>query len=260
MWVLLVLLFFSWSPGKRGVYLTPALPAFAIAALPFIQGVLTRTGVRRAGLLLGASFFIAATVFVVAAAMHATFAVEALAAANLASAAPLYVYLALCGVGLLYAFTRAPLAAWPVALGSLAVVFSYLIAPAMNGERSGKDFMHAVLEELVRPGEELALVAYKEQYLLYLDRPIVNFGHRRVFEGPQEFYDAAAWLNAGRNRVLLVPLVPGNEVSACFIGSVEKAGLSSGDEWYMVRPPAAPNCAAKGDARRAIHYDAASAP
>ena len=36
-WVLLVLLFFSLSPGKRGVYILPALPALAIASLPFIE-------------------------------------------------------------------------------------------------------------------------------------------------------------------------------------------------------------------------------
>ena len=45
--------------------------------------------------------------------------------------------------------------------------------------------MRAVLAQ-VKPGEELALVAYKEQFLLYLDRPTVNFGHRRWLEGPQE--------------------------------------------------------------------------
>jgi 4-amino-4-deoxy-L-arabinose transferase-like glycosyltransferase len=39
-WVLLVLLFFSMSPGKRGVYVLPALPALAMASLPFIEGVL----------------------------------------------------------------------------------------------------------------------------------------------------------------------------------------------------------------------------
>ena len=111
----------------------------------------------------------------------------------------------LCGAGLASSrIARAPLAAWPVALGSLAIVFSYFIAPAMNGDDRAADFVRAVLAQ-VKPGEELALVAYKEQFLLYLDRPTVNFGHRRWLEGPQESYDAAAWLNAAPHRVLLVP-------------------------------------------------------
>ena len=253
-WVLLVLLFFSLSPGKRGVYITPALPALALASLPFIESVLGRAGVRRAGLLLGSGFFVAAAAFLSAYAMHAQFAVAAIAAASLAGPSPLYVYLALCGAGLVYAFTRAPLAAWPVAIGSLAVVFSYLIAPSMNGERSGKDFVHTVVAQ-VQPGEELGLVAYKEQFLLYLDRPIVNFGHRRVFEGPQESYDASAWLNAASGRVLLVPR---DQTAPCFLGNVTRAGASSGEDWFLVRAPAAVSCAQKGDARRAIHYADAS--
>jgi len=249
-WALLVLLFFSLSPGKRGVYITPALPALALASLPFIGSVLGRAGVRRAGLFLGAAFFVAAAAFLVAYAMHAQFAI---AAANLAGPMPFYLYLALCGAGLAYAFMRAPLAAWPVAIGSLAVVFSYFIAPAMNGERSGQDFVRAALAQ-VRPGEELGLVAYKEQFLLYLDRPIVNFGHRRVFEGPQESYDASAWLNAAPGRVLLVPR---DQAATCFIENVAQAGVSSGEDWYLVRGPAALGCAEKGDARRAIRYAAA---
>ena len=91
-----------------------------------------------------------------------------------------------------------------MALGSLALVFSYFIAPAMNPDKSGSAFVRAVLAQ-VKADEELALVAYKEQFLLYLDRPTVNFGHRRWLEGPHESYDAAAWLNAAPHRVLLVP-------------------------------------------------------
>ncbi len=64
-WLLIVLVFFSASPGKRGVYLLPALPALALAALPFLESVLSRAGVRRAGFVLGGLFFIAAAVFAV---------------------------------------------------------------------------------------------------------------------------------------------------------------------------------------------------
>ena len=59
--------------------------------------------------------------------------------------------------------------------------------------------------------------------------PTVNFGHRRWLEGPQESYDAAAWLNAAPDRVLLVPdptVKP--STASCFIGSVERAGTQFG--------------------------------
>ena len=137
--------------------------------------------------------------------MGAKFAVDLIAVGQSCRVPRRYiVYLLLCGAGLVVALTRAPLAAWPVALGSLALVFSYFIAPAMNPDKSGSAFVRAVLAQ-VKADEELALVAYKEQFLLYLDRPTVNFGHRRWLEGPHESYDASAWLNAAPHRVLLVP-------------------------------------------------------
>ena len=45
-WILLVLVFFSATPGKRGVYLLPAVPALALAVAPWARSLSTRTGVR----------------------------------------------------------------------------------------------------------------------------------------------------------------------------------------------------------------------
>jgi 4-amino-4-deoxy-L-arabinose transferase-like glycosyltransferase len=251
-WLMIVLLFFSLSPGKRGVYIVPALPALALCSLPFLEEVLARRGVRRAGFVVAGAFLFAAAALAVAHALGAKFAVNLIAEAGLSSALPLYWYLALCGAGLAIAYRRAPLAAWPVALASLAVVFSYFIAPSMNGERSGSTFVRSVLTQ-VKPDEELALVAYKEQFLLYLDRPTVNFGHRRWLEGRQESYDASAWLNAGAHRVLLVP-DDTHDTLKCFPVNATNAGHSADSDWFLVRGPADAECASKGDAAKAIHY------
>ena len=139
-----------------------------------------------------------------------------------------------------------------MALGSLAIVFSYFLAPTMNGERSGQDFTRAVLAQ-VKPDETLGLVAYKEQFLLYLDRPTVNFGHRRWQEGPLESYDAALWLNAEPGRILLVPESTLKKYP-CFLVSVTPAGRSSDEEWFLVRAPAERSCAEQGDSSRPIRY------
>jgi 4-amino-4-deoxy-L-arabinose transferase-like glycosyltransferase len=249
-WVLVVVLFFSLSPGKRGIYILPALPALAIASLPVLGQVLARPGARRAGFALAAVFWMAGLVYAIGHAVGAGFASKTLAAAGLANPTPLYAYLVLCGAGVGVAMWRAPLLAWPAALGSLTVVFSFFIAPAMNGERSGGDFMRATLKQ-VKPDEELGLVSYKEQFLLYLDRPAVNFGHRRWLEGPQESFDAAAWLNAEPGRVLLVPE---RQLKPCFEQRATNVGSSSDDEWFLVRPPALAECAARGQVSRAIGY------
>jgi hypothetical protein len=147
------------------------------------------------------------------------------------------------------AMWRSPLLAFPAALAALALWFSYWLAPLMNGERSARDFTQAVLAQL-KPHEEFALVAYKEQFLLYLDRPTVNFGHRRWLEGPQEAFDASAWLDAAPGRVLLVPE---DTLAPCF-GNATKAGRTSDEDWFLVRAPALAACAQKGVSARAIPY------
>src|SRR3546814_13062848 len=44
----LVVLFFTMSAVKRDMYILPALPMLALAAAPFLDGLLERRGVRRA--------------------------------------------------------------------------------------------------------------------------------------------------------------------------------------------------------------------
>jgi 4-amino-4-deoxy-L-arabinose transferase-like glycosyltransferase len=61
-WVLLVLLFFSISGGKRGVYILPALPILAVAAAGNLPRLFARAGVRRASLGLGIAVFALALV------------------------------------------------------------------------------------------------------------------------------------------------------------------------------------------------------
>jgi 4-amino-4-deoxy-L-arabinose transferase-like glycosyltransferase len=251
-WCLLVLLFFSFSPGKRGVYIHAALPAFALVSLPVLTGLLERPGVRRAGWTLAWIFWIGGVIAWLGIGFKFIHAPEI---EGLPVARMLFSFTALGGLGLLVALKRAPIAAWPVVLGALCIAFSYTLAPAMNAERSGSGFIQGMLGR-VKPTEELALVAYKEQFLLYLDRPTVNFGHRRWLEGPQESYDASAWLNAGPMRVLLVPE---DGLKPCFDASERiNAGRSSDENWYLVRGRASAECAAKGNASKAIHYEAKS--
>jgi 4-amino-4-deoxy-L-arabinose transferase-like glycosyltransferase len=240
-WVILVLVFFSASPGKRGVYIHPALPALALASLPFLEEVLARKGVRIASVAFAALAWLAGVVLM--------FAPQIIPKA-LTFNPPVWPFVLVSGALIALALWRRPVAAYAAAIAGLAIWFSYFLAPLMNGERSGRDFTKSVLTQ-VTVDEQLALVAYKEQFLLYLDRPTVNFGHRRFLEGPQESYDAAAWLDAAPSRVLLVPR---RQLTPCFSANARLAGESAGERWYLVRSPADASCAARGDRQRAIYY------
>lgn len=99
---------------------------------------------------------------------------------------------------------------------------------------------------------DLGLVGYKYQFLLYLDRPIVDFGHRRWLDPLSEERDAARWLDTAPRRVLIVPR---SELEPCFDrASRELLGSSAGEQWLLVRAPASAGCAERGDPRRALHY------
>jgi hypothetical protein len=51
-----------------------------------------------------------------------------------------------------------------------------------------------------------------------------------------------------------VLLVPQDQMKTCFPVNASKAGRSSDEDWFIVRGPAAAECAQKGDAGHAIHY------
>jgi hypothetical protein len=142
-------------------------------------------------------------------------------------------------------------------LGILWIVVSFAVSLQINDKRSSRSFV-AVLDAVADPGRELGLMGYKEQFLLYLDRPSVNFGHRRWREGGQESYDAARWLNADPARQLLVPE---SSLAPCFLAAKEKIAVdkASREHWFLVSGPADAGCARRGE-DRAIPYGAKKSP
>ena len=250
-WVLLTLLFFSLSTGKRGIYLFPALPALAIAASPYLPDLFSRRGVRWASLALGAVVVLLSIgVLVIDASGNQELRAQA-ADQGIDSLAPIAVIAGLGALAWLLALWKKPILAWPAVLAAVALVWSYWITPSIDGQRSARDFMRTA-QTLVAADTDLGLVAYKEQFLLYLNRPIVNFGHARWREGEQEAYDASAWLNDAPGRALLVPE---SLLTPCFVGtSKQPAGESSGDRWVLVRGEAERGCVEKGNRLRAIRY------
>lgn len=254
LWVLLVVAFFSASPGKRGVYVLPALPAFAIAASAHLDELIGRRGVGRVSLALAALLVLPGLLLAVGHLAGSARVDALLADAELGSMTAVVGFG--FGAALLWALAArfAPLLAWPAVLACLAVAWGYGIAPQINPQRSASAFVEGLLRQ-VPPGEQLGMVAYKEQFLLSLDRETVNFGHGRWKEGPVEGYDAAAWLaQAPQQRVLLVPEA---QLEPCFRAARRTAaGRTSRETWWLVRGMPAAECIARGDAGRAIRYPA----
>ncbi|MBM0107737.1 glycosyltransferase family 39 protein [Steroidobacter sp. S1-65] len=250
-WVVLVVLFFSFSSGKRGLYILPALPALALVSGPYLTELMQRRGVQRAISFLTAGI---AAVCLLAAAfvlIRPERRHELLANYDLDVLGPL---LLIGGVGaLICAVARlrhAPVA-YAGLVGTTLLTVSYWINPAMNESRSGAAFIGRV-ERFDDRSAELGFVGFKEQYLLNVHRPIVHFGHARWREVEQEAADAARWMSGRENRQLVVNA----EMRAlCFADAVSTPlGRANRSEWYIVRGKPNSDCVARGREAAAYHY------
>lgn len=257
LWCMLVVLFFSISAGKRGVYVLPAVPAFVLAAAPYMAELLSVRGVRR--VLFGLGAFVAAVCAVAAgyALVHGDTRLDVIADYGLDPVAPLLTIAALAALACAWARLERPLWAYVGALGAALCVVSFWVNPAINEVRSGRDFVRRI-ESAADPARELGIAKSKEQYLLYFNRPIVHFGHARWFEEEAEVEDAARWYSERPGRQLVL-----TEYSKmrCFPNADTVAlGEANRTQWFLIRG-GAPEwwCIDRGRSGVAISYAAPGA-
>lgn len=252
-WIAIVLVFFSASTGKRGVYILPALPAFVLAAGPWIRGLAQRRDVQRTifGLALALVLLCGlAYVWLTLAAPEK--GQEIMHRYGVATLLPLLLIMIVGGIALRVAGISRPLQAWAGVCTVTWLVVGWWVMPQLDASRSGKRFI-VQLERMADPNRELGLLAYKEQFLLHLSRPSVNFGHARWREGDLESFDAARWLSADPQRQLLVPE---GRLAPCFADARVRVevGTTSRERWWLVSEPQAAGCVAKGNSSAAREY------
>lgn len=201
MWSLLVLLFFSMSPGKRGVYLTPILPMLAVISGPYLLELLALTTVRRLlkGIwwLLGLSltlFCVSALVF------KQTFGVDVPIEGN-----AVFYFGLLCGLGFLVSLGVFWQKTLPMMLSSLTVLWLLYGSwgySLMDTIRSPHNMMSQVAEQI--GSDRLAMVEFREQYFLNADRSITHFGYHTPIGN--QIAKAIQWLQTDpKVRWLLIP-------------------------------------------------------
>ena len=245
-WALLVFAFFSFSPGKRDMYILPALPAAALAAAPFLPALLARPSFRRAllvtalalsGLLLGLGLL---------AWLRPPAAVQALVADRGMGAEARWLWLMLAAVG---ALGLGAAAVWrrdgPRALAAVlcALVLGYgLVAtPILDPSSSARRIMQAA-RAAAGADTTIALVGWKEQNLLQATGPTVEFGFRR--DASAQLAAALAWMRAdpARRRVFLSQ----PKARSCFGGEPGDAleiGVANRRRWFLANARAiSPEC------------------
>jgi 4-amino-4-deoxy-L-arabinose transferase-like glycosyltransferase len=234
-WAALVLIFFSASPGKREVYILPALPALCLAAAPLLPGLLRQRYAQR-----------------VLQAHAAAIALVALALAAVLLFSPQRLGPALAGRDLDPAAIHS-IAAWMLLLGG-AVAWqlewparragrTVVIATALLWTAYGVGFMPALdpfassarlmgrVEERIGPGAMLGLVDWKEQNYLQARRRPVDFGFK--VPAAEQWNRALDWIDgdpAGRWLLINAPSLPDCVDRASAIDM----GQSNRNTWLLV--------------------------
>ncbi len=239
-WCVLVLIFFSISPGKRDVYILPALPMMALALAPLLPGLLRKRGVQRAIFALTALLSTVLTLAAVLALVrHPAWA------RRIEHSLDPQIWWLLLGIGgaglFIVACTRLRRAGvgWVVFAGVLWAVYGLGAYPLLNGERSARDVM--VQARLVAgPTATIGLVAWKEQNLLMVTGPVTEFGFLQPW--PQQFAQATAWLRADPARRWVFSL--DEAMGACVDRQrAHHVGHANRRDWWMFQADAViPGC------------------
>jgi hypothetical protein len=229
----------------------PALPALALACAPWLHSLSERKGPQRA------LFSIACGLAVIALGGAAYFLFdpgqrrELIERYSIDAVAPLFAMGLLAAAACIFARPARGFVAYGLVLFATLGIVSAWVNPVINDNRSGEGFIRQV-ESKTAGVRQLGIVAYKEQYLLYITRPWWNFGHARWREVEQEAADAAAWMAADSQRVLVVD---DRVRGMCFSkANAEPVDMANRQLWYVVSglPDAA--CIARGRTAAAILY------
>jgi 4-amino-4-deoxy-L-arabinose transferase-like glycosyltransferase len=229
-WMLLVLLFFSMSDGKRSLYIFPALPALALLVGPALPRLMVRVGPRRAVFAL--ALFL--PLLLVATGTYALAEPEFLQNFTAPNALRLLAFsiaaIGSAGTVTVLAFRARKAASAYASMTVIAWIgISLLVYPRIDAMRSGEAIVEAAAR-VVDSDEMLGFAGWKEQFLLQWNRPAVHFGYRRN-DGDGEIRDAAGWLSASPDHRLVLPQ---RMMDPCFDGSrLLPLGTAHRQQWLI---------------------------
>ena len=231
-WVVLVIVFFSLSPGKRGVYILPALPMLCLALAVVWQGTVKARWFN-AGLAIALWVVVALlTVFalmvltdqpavqkVVREYQGIAHPLAALMLGGIAAAAVLLVLLRRQDIMLRFGAITALV--W--------LLISFAAYPLMEDYRTPRVVLAKTRQAIGADGE-LALVQLKEQFILFSPIDITHFGYLPSV-GEQE-RNAWLWQQERPRRFILIP--SGEKLQCYDLGKAEDMGTVFRKHWLLL--------------------------
>ncbi len=196
-WALLVLVFFTASPGKREVYIFPMLPALAVAASPLLAGLLGRRAVRAvvwsylAVLVSVAGMLALWLMFAPPERLQGLVEGRSMDMATVARLSWWLLGFSLMALIVMIALRRRVALALIAVTAALWTVYGVGLMPALSPGSSAKVLMDRVGQSIDLDAE-LAMLGWREQHLLQADRPVTEFGFKRPWV--EQWQQAHAWL------------------------------------------------------------------
>ncbi|GAA0360842.1 glycosyltransferase family 39 protein [Bowmanella denitrificans] len=227
-WIGLVVLFFSLSPGKRGVYILPALPMLALISAPFVQGILQKRWPNR---LIMATVALFTLVFI-------TLAIAGLAGLDKVQqlvldypVQPWWFLLCIGVFGLLSLFVsrRCQHLSWLLFMSSFWLLYSSWGYVLLTPVKTPK----LVVENLqlhVTRDTPLVMLGLKEQFLLFWPYSMGHFGYHSPMSAQQQ--SAWQWLSDHPQGKILVAR---QEALGCFdLNKGLDLGFAHRQDWLLL--------------------------
>ena len=230
--VLFTLVFFSLSPGKRGVYILPTIPLLAVALAPLLPGLLKKRSLQRAG---GGVLAVAGAALLVLGVLGLAGIGSLEQAAGRRGLDP-WLLCAALGLGALVLLFRMrvdrgmfALVLWLPALWTAWSTWGYY---HLDHLRSPRDLMQQVAH-ITGSGAWLAMPGAQEEFLLQAQQPSVHFG--RETPGPAQMTRAFDWLGKAPNeRWMLIEQKRSAEMECADFGAARDLGYQNGDDWWLI--------------------------
>ncbi len=231
-WIVLVIVFFSISPGKRGVYILPALPMMAIlAGYAFSHQSWpswTSKVLKALTLVLGVVLFVGAVLValeVKAITKHLD---------DYDSALPFAAFFLVAAIiwGIAFFKSRAvpAIGAFWVALSLTWIWYSFAGYMLLNPIRTPAKEIMAQAHKAIGEDGELGLTEFKEQFLLFSPISLTHFSY--LSDHIEQERNAWLWINEKPNRYILTH--DGHEKLCFNINKAKPLGNAHRKDWMLL--------------------------
>lgn len=231
-WVVLVLLFFSISPGKRGVYILPALPMLSLISAPYIQQLILHTKLARlvwAVVVLLSAMFIATGLGGLA---EVPFLLNFETKFGIAPWSFFFVIGLLGMASSVFSARKSCWKAWPLFIALLMVGYSTWGYMMLDEVKTPKNIYRNIQKIVKEQDVTIALVNFSEQFILFSPYSVIHFGYHADTQA--QLNAAYLWLADGNNnRYVLVDEKDAS--SGCFdLRKAQPVGYAHRANWLLI--------------------------